>query len=280
MLLGYSSPTMTHPLEKIIFSEETKPFDKLRAVVARLRDPDGGCPWDLEQTHATLTPYVIEEAYEVVEAIAHSPGDLPGELGDLLLQVMLHAQIGSEAASFNIDDVCEKVSSKLIKRHPHVFGDTQAKDSKDVLKNWEQIKQKELKEGKSILDGVPRGMPALLRAQRVSEKAARVGFEWSTLDQIKAKVFEEFKEFSEVCIEGGDTNLIEEEYGDILFAMTQVARRMNMNTENLLHRSTDKFTRRFKEMERRITKPMNEMTLYELDFIWEEVKKSERKPNS
>lgn len=267
---------MAHALDKIIFDEKTPPFERLRAVVARLRDPDGGCPWDLEQTHATLTPYVIEEAYEVVEAIAHAPDELPGELGDLLLQVMLHSQIASESATFNIDDVCEKVSRKLITRHPHVFSDTDAKDSKQVLKNWEQIKQKELKVGKSILDGVPRGMPSLLRAQRVSEKAARVGFEWATLEDIKAKVFEEFSEFAEVCVEGGDPKLIEDEFGDILFAMTQVARRMNMNAEDLLHRSTDKFTRRFKAMELRTKKPMNEMTLEELDTIWEEVKAEER----
>lgn len=268
---------MTHPLDKIIFDEKTTPFEKLRAVVARLRDPNGGCPWDIEQTHTTLTPYVIEEAYEVVEAIAHAPEELPGELGDLLLQVMLHSQIASESNTFTVDDVLEKISAKLIKRHPHVFSDVSAKDSKQVLKNWEQIKQKELKEGKSILDGVPRGMPALLRAQRVSEKAARVGFEWATLDDIKAKVFEEFQEFSEVCVEGGDPVKIEDEFGDILFAMTQVARRMNMNSEDLLHRSTDKFTRRFKEMEKRTKRPLSEMSLTELDTIWEEVKKDERR---
>lgn len=267
---------MTHPLDKKIFAPDTNPFERIKAVVARLRDPDGGCPWDLEQTHQTLTPYVIEEAFEVVEAITGNSADLPTELGDLLLQVLLHAQISSESGGFTIEDICERISAKLIKRHPHVFGDVDAKNSAQVLKNWEQIKQKELTPGKSILDGVPRGMPSLLRAQRVSEKAARVGFEWRTLDDIKAKVFEEFQEFAEACKEERATTKLEDEFGDILFSLTQVARRMHMNAEDMLHRATDKFSRRFKEMEKRINRPISELSLEQLDEVWEAVKKEEK----
>lgn len=269
---------MSHPLDKIIFAKESKPYDRLKAVVARLRDPNGGCPWDLEQNHQSLTPYVIEEAFEVVEAITTSMEDLPLELGDLLLQVFLHSQIASERGAFSMEDVCERVSAKLIKRHPHVFGDVDAKDSGQVLKNWEQIKQKELQPGKSILDGVPRGMPGLLRAQRVSEKAARVGFEWRTFEDIVQKVFEEFSEFSQACKEGESNERLEDELGDIFFALTQVARRMKMNSEDILHHSTDKFARRFKALEKRATKPLNEMTLEEMDAIWEQVKREEKAP--
>lgn len=267
---------MTHPLDSIIFDHGTHPFERLKAVVARLRDPNGGCPWDLEQTHETLTPYVIEEAHEVADAIRSGSEDLPSELGDLLLQVLLHSQIASEAKNFTIEDVCERVCSKLIKRHPHVFGDVDAKNSSQVLKNWEQIKQKELKAGQSILDGVPKGMPALLRAQRVSEKAARVGFEWAALQEIKEKVFEEIREFMDECTEDADPVKVEDEFGDILFALTQVARRMHLNSEDLLHRSTDKFSRRFKKMEIRSPKPLPQMTLSELDTIWEEIKREEK----
>lgn len=267
---------MAHPLDKIIFDTKASAFDRIKAVVARLRDPNGGCPWDLEQTHETLTPYVIEEAHEVVDAIRSGSRELPAELGDLLLQVMLHSQIASEEKRFSIDDVMERASAKMIKRHPHVFGEVDAKSASQVLKNWEQIKQKDLKEGESILDGVPKGMPALLRAQRISEKAARVGFEWATLDEIKEKVYEEIKEFNDECHEGADTKKIEDEFGDILFALTQVARRMNMNAEDLLQRSSDKFTRRFKEMEKRAGRRLSEMTLTELDVIWEEIKAEEK----
>jgi MazG family protein len=268
---------MQHPLDKFIFDKNTHPFERLRAITARLRDPVSGCPWDKEQTHESLTPYIIEEAHEVVEAITTCPEDLVKELGDVLLQVMLHSQIASETNNFTVDDVCEAVSAKLIKRHPHVFGEVTADSSKTVLKNWEQIKQKELKPGASILDGVPRGMPALLRAQRVSEKAARVGFEWSTLQQIKDKVFEEFKEFDETFDQESDSSgAAADELGDIFFALTQVARRMNFNAEDLLQKSTDKFSRRFKAIEKKLPKSLTDYSLEELDRAWEEVKKEEK----
>lgn len=254
-----------------------KPFDKLVAIVAKLRDPNGGCPWDLEQTHQSLKPYVIEEAYEVIDAIDSDSESLKKELGDLLLQVVLHAQVAKDAGTFNIDDIVEILCEKLIKRHPHVFGDNEtggkveAKTTKKVLENWEQIKQKELKKDESILDGVPKGMPALLRAQRVGEKAARVGFEWRETADVKAKVLEEIQEF----LESDTIETNKDEFGDILFALTQLSRRLGLNSEDLLHTSTNKFTRRFKAMEKIVAGKVSDHTLEELDKIWEQVKMEE-----
>lgn len=253
----------------------SKSFDNLLEIVRTLRDPIKGCPWDKEQTHKSLTPYIIEEAHEMVEAIETNQSELPKELGDVLLQVLLHSQIGKDEGNFSIEDVIFKLSEKLITRHPHVFGDTKAETSKKVLENWEQIKQKELKQNESILDGVPKRMPALLRAQRTGEKAARVGFEWDTLEEIKAKVIEEINEFLE--IDPKDKERLEDEFGDVLFALTQVSRRLQLDSEKALHRATDKFTRRFQELERRTDKPLTDYSLSELDQIWEKVKKDERR---
>lgn len=252
-------------------------FLRLVEVVSRLRDPNGGCPWDLEQTHETLTPYIIEEAYEVIEAINEDRSALPKELGDLLLQVVLHAQVATDEGNFSIVEVCEGITQKLITRHPHVFGDVEAKTAGQVLKNWERIKQAELKENESILDGVPKGMPALLRAQRVGEKAARVGFEWNTVDEVKKKVLEEVSEFIE-CSKGKESadDRMKDEFGDILFALTQLSRRLNLQSEDLLHRAIDKFSRRFKEMEKRASKPLSDYLLEELDTIWEDIKRAEK----
>jgi MazG family protein len=255
--------------------EPSKSFENLLEIVRILRDPERGCPWDKEQTHQSLTPYIIEEAHEMVEAIETNENELPNELGDVLLQVLLHSQIAKDEGNFSIDDVIFKLSEKLIVRHPHVFGDTKAEDSKKVLQNWEQIKQRELKQNKSILDGVPKRMPALLRAQRTGEKAARVGFEWDTLDQIKDKVLEEINEFLE--IDPNDKERLEDELGDIYFALTQLSRRLNIDSEKALHRATDKFTRRFQELERRANRPLTDLTLGELDAIWEDIKRDEKR---
>ena len=258
-------------------SHDPTPFLNLLSIVAKLRNPDGGCPWDLEQTHQTLTPYVIEEAYEVVEAIQNSMGELPGELGDLLLQVVLHCQIASEEKRFDIGTVCTLISEKLVRRHPHVFGDTAVDGTKQVLENWEKIKQKELSAGKSILDGVPRGMPALLRSQRIGEKAARVGFDWGTTEEVCDKILEEVREFTEARSKNLSKELIEDEFGDILFSLAQLARKMDLTAEDMLQRATDKFSRRFKEVEKRAGKPLSEFTMEALDAIWDEVKKDEQR---
>lgn len=250
-------------------------FKKLIEVTARLRDPENGCPWDIEQTHQSLKPYVIEEAHEVVEAIDRSPTELAGELGDLLLQVMLHAQIGKDNNTFEITDVIKGITEKMIKRHPHVFGEKKLSTADQVLKNWEQTKQKDLKKDASILDGVPAAMPALLRSQRIGEKAARVGFEWHTVEEVRDKVFEEMNEFLQSINAGTDKSAVEDEFGDILFALTQLARRLKLNSEDLLNRSCNKFIRRFKEIERMSAGRMSEMSLEELDKLWNEVKKRE-----
>lgn len=253
--------------------ENAAAFLKLVDIVAKLRDPVSGCPWDKEQTHESLRPYIIEESYEVIEAIDSNLPELAKELGDVLLQVLLHSQISKDSGGFTIKDVIEHLSTKLVSRHPHVFGDVSAKTSKEVLQNWEQIKQKELKSDQSILDGVPRGMPALLRAQRVGEKAARVGFEWRSVEEVKAKVIEEINEFLEA---NGSSDAMEDEFGDILFALTQLARRIAIDSENALHRSVSKFTNRFKQMEIKAGRPLTEFSLEELDGIWEEIKKIEK----
>ncbi len=252
-------------------------YEELKAIVARLRDPNGGCPWDLEQTHETLRQYLIEETYEVVDAIDHTPDKLKEELGDVVLQIFLHSQIAAEDSRFTMDDVLRAVSAKMVKRHPHVFGDKDVKNSKEVLKNWEQIKKADLAEGVSLLDGVPRGMPALLRAQRVGEKAARVGFEWNTTEEVRDKVIEEIKEFLAECLAPEvSKEKLKDEFGDVLFALCQLARRMDVTSEDLLQKATDKFTRRFKEMERRVG-DVKAKTVQELDQVWEEVKAEEKK---
>lgn len=257
--------------------QQATAFLELVRIVARLRNPVGGCPWDLEQTHESLKQYLIEESYEVLDAIDSDRSKLAEELGDVLLQVALHSQIASEANTFDIGSVADCVAKKMVARHPHVFGDQDAKTSKEVLQNWEMLKQKELPQGKSILDGVPRGMPALLRAQRIGEKAARVGFEWSTTEEVRDKVLEELKEFLEQALAPSiSRDKLEDELGDILFALSQLSRRLNCNSEDLLQRSADKFVRRFKKVEERATPHIKDYTLEQLDAFWNEVKKEEK----
>ena len=270
MTITLTTPDASDPINQAL----AQAFLKLVQVVAALRNPDGGCPWDLEQTHESLKPYLIEEAYEVIDAIDNEKSKLADELGDVLLQVMLHSQIGTEANTFGIQNVLELVSEKLIRRHPHVFADDTATNTKEVLQNWEMRKQKELAIGKSILDGVPRGMPALLRAQRIGDKAARVGFEWNTTAEVRDKVIEEVQEFlTEALTPDIAQERLEDEFGDILFSLTQLARRMGLNSEDMLQRSADKFTRRFKKVEERAQPSMKGYTLEQLDKIWDEVKR-------
>lgn len=255
-----------------------KNFQDLVDIFKKLRDPVKGCPWDLKQTHQSLKQYVIEEAYEVVDAIDKGAEELKKELGDLLLQVMLHSQIGSDEKTFTIDDVIDSLATKLIVRHPHVFGSTEVKDSEEVLKNWEKIKESEKKASESILDGVPNSMPALLRAQRISVKAARVGFEWENLTEIRDKVLEEVEEFAEECVKPEiDKKALADEFGDIFFALVQLARRLDLDAEDLLQQSTNKFSRRFREMEKRAGRPISEMSLEDLDKLWDMIKREEKK---
>jgi MazG family protein len=253
-------------------------FEKLTAVIARLRDPNGGCPWDLEQTHATLKPYLIEEAYETIEAIDRHPEKLPEELGDVLLQVVLHAQVGRDGGAFTIDTVVEGLTQKLISRHPHVFGEAVAKDSKQVLENWEALKKKERPADQSILSGVPTSLPGLLKAQRIGEKVARVGFDWADASGVADKVTEELEEFLEARANDSTATRahLEEELGDLLFSLVQFARKLGLDAEDCLQRGNAKFIGRFKKLETLAGPEMKSLGLERLSELWNRVKDGER----
>ena len=243
-------------------------FSELIKIVARVR---AECPWDKEQTHDSLKSNLIEEAYEVVDAIeSNDPKDMAEELGDLLMQVLLHAEIASETKSFLLDDVITSISEKLVRRHPHVFGDLDVKDTDTVLANWEHIKRLE-KKG-SALNGVPNHMPALAAAKRLQEKASRVGFDWKTLEPVLDKVREEIDE-----LVSAPPECVEDEMGDVLFALANLARFMKMDAEEALRKANDKFRRRFMIVEDKVRDSGREMKSYsleELDVFWEEAKKN------
>lgn len=250
-------------------------FGDYVAVVRKLRKE---CPWDREQTHQSIRHSLIEEAYEVVEAIDHKNLDeLKMELGDLLLHVVLHSIIAEEESAFTIEKVVSESSAKLIRRHPHVFGDTKVRSSDDVKNNWEKIK---LSEGRtSLMDGVPNKMPSLLRAHRLQEKASKVGFDWKRKKDVWKKVVEEIDELHEAEKKRSQDHL-EEEFGDLLFALVNYARFLKVNPESALSKSTRKFTKRFQGIEaeiRRRGKKLEHSTLEEMDAIWNEGKKQEKK---
>ena len=254
-------------------------FAELVKVMARLRAADG-CPWDREQTHASLKPYLLEEAYEALEAIdVGDDGELCKELGDVLLQVVFHAQIAGEEGRFSIDDVARAIVDKLIHRHPHVFGDLEVDGADQVVTNWERIKQEE-RCGKdrqpSVLDGVPKQLPALLRAQRIQGKASRVGFDWDEIAGPLAKVEEEFAELRK-AMEVGSAAEVEEEFGDLLFALVNVGRFLKVAPEDTLRRAVEKFERRFRQVEetaRTQGRDLQEMSMQEMDQIWNQIKKN------
>ncbi|HPU84308.1 MAG TPA: nucleoside triphosphate pyrophosphohydrolase [Candidatus Latescibacteria bacterium] len=255
------------------------PLEELIEVMARLRAP-GGCPWDREQTHESLIPYLVEETYEAVEAIEHKDFDeLKKELGDVLLQVIFHARLAEEAGRWNIHDVAAATVAKLKHRHPHVFGNVSADTPEQVLANWEQIKQRERagSEKESVLDGVPSHLPALRKAKRVQEKVARVGFDWERTEQVVEKVEEEFQEFREACRKK-DRVKTEEELGDVLFALVNLARFLDTDPEDSLRKTVDKFTRRFKYIEAGLAargKLPQDASLAEMDALWDEAKSLE-----
>jgi tetrapyrrole methylase family protein/MazG family protein len=251
-------------------------FDDLLNIMRRLRGP-GGCPWDAEQTHESLTRYLLEETYEVIEAIdAKSPEHLKEELGDLLLQPVFHAAIAEEAGDFDMADIVRTLCDKLVRRHPHVFGDLKISDSDAQVENWERIKKAEKGEERpSALSGVPPHLPALLKAQKITEKASRVGFDWEHADQVFAKVMEELHEFEEAW-EGGDESRMEDELGDLLFAIVNLGRFLSLNPEEALRKTINRFQRRFQYVERNLLskgRKMNETPLADMDRLWEEAKK-------
>lgn len=273
--------------------KNTGGIEKLRRVVAQLRHPEGGCPWDLKQTHVSLKPYMLEEAYEAVEAVDEAastgkPELLREELGDVLLQVVLHSQLAAEAGDFDFDAVCEGIAEKLIRRHPHVFGNTRADDPETVLANWDAIKQAEKGGGKpaSILDGISRSQPALSRALETSRRAVKAGFEWPDFGSLWACVMSEYDEFrkeKDTATPGQPVSpeafgRLELELGDILFATVNLARFCKIDPEVALTRATAKFTRRFQAMERLVRERYGpEYALESLDFetwdaLWNEAK--------
>lgn len=255
-------------------------FNALIAVMARLRDPKSGCPWDLEQTSKTIKRHVIEEAYEVVEAIdSGKPAKLREELGDLLLQVVFHAQLASEEGLFDIHDVSRGIVEKLIRRHPHVFGEVTVSNTDQVLRNWEQIKRGEpgYEDRTSILDGIPADLPALMRALEVSKRVVKVGFEWPSVDQVLDKVEEELEELR-AEIAACDVDRMADELGDLLFTIVNVSRQLKVDPEDALRRMTTRFAARFRRIEdhaRSTGKSIEEMRLDEMESVWQEAKREQ-----
>jgi len=251
-------------------------FSELVDLMARLRAP-GGCPWDREQDHQSLKPYLLEEAYEVLEAIDRGSDEkLCDELGDLLLQIVFHAQIGSEEGQFDIAAVCRGISGKLLNRHPHVFGDAHVRDSDEVIDNWERIKRAEpLNEDRvSILDGVPKALPALQKATKVQKRVAKVGFDWDDHHGPADKVHEELEEV-QAAVESGDPERLVAEIGDLLFAVVNLARRLGVDSEDALHLAVARFGERFRLMEQRAEAEgieMQGLSLAELDRLWDAAK--------
>jgi tetrapyrrole methylase family protein/MazG family protein len=248
-------------------------FEGLTRVVAALRAPDG-CPWDREQTHESLKPHLLEETYETLEAIDRAdPAELREELGDLLLQVLMHSQIASETGAFDIQQVVQHLTEKLIARHPHVFGDAHAETAAQVLKNWDATKRQQ-KGRNSVLDGVPRSMPALARAQEISKRAARVGFEWDSIHGVLDKLQEEETELRQ-AIESGDSGRIASELGDLLFTVVNIARHADIDAEQCLRQMVDRFTVRFQWMESeaaRRNRPLESLSPDEWEDLWQQAK--------
>jgi tetrapyrrole methylase family protein/MazG family protein/ATP diphosphatase len=265
-----------------------RPIDRLLAVMARLRDPEGGCPWDLEQNFATIAPYTIEEAYEVADAIEQNDmAALRDELGDLLLQVVFHARMAEEAGHFAFDDVAEAISDKMISRHPHVFGDHDADTPDDVKVTWEAQKEAERRakaggdgETLSALTGVTAALPALLRAEKLQKRAARVRFDWPEVGQVFDKLDEEVGEIREEIAAGGDPDRLEDEVGDLLFVAVNLARHLKVDPESALRRTNAKFERRFRAIEAELAgrgEKAEDQSLEALEELWQAAKRAEKR---
>lgn len=273
---------MTKTRDDALIHSPNGGIPRLLEIMRALRDPDSGCPWDIEQTFATIAPYTIEEAYEVADAIEREEwGELKGELGDLLFQSVFHAQMAEEAGLFKFDQVADTMSDKMVARHPHVFGDESRDKSADQQVNdWETIKAAERagKEQKGALDGVAVGLPALLRAVKLQKRAARVGFDWPDAGSVIDKIVEELQEL----VEARDTLTqveVEEEFGDLLFVMANLARHLNVEPEAALRAANNKFIRRFEGVEAKLQelgKRPEDSTLEEMDALWDAVKRDER----
>lgn len=251
------------------YVEELK---ELVEVIARLRAPDG-CQWDREQTHSSLRPNMLEEAYEAVDAIDDNDmTHLQEELGDVLLQVLLHAQIAAEEKAFSIEDVARELKEKLIHRHPHVFGNVKVNSTKEILDNWDKLKAEEKRHRKSAMDGISRAQSALMSAQKISKKAVKTGFEWPNENSLYKCIYSEFDEFKE-AVKNNDKEHMEEEFGDILFATVNLARWHKIDAEQALLKANKKFVKRFRKMEELAIKPLEEYSFEEYDNLWKSAKK-------
>jgi tetrapyrrole methylase family protein / MazG family protein len=254
-------------------------FDRLVEIMATLRSP-AGCPWDRAQDSTSLKPYLLEEAYEVLEALEEgTPHKLKDELGDLLFQVIFHAQLARERGDFDAYDILAGTIAKMTRRHPHVFGSASASTPQEALQNWEEIKRQEktATQTTSVLDGVPRQLPSLLRAQRLQDKASRVGFDWQHVEQVWEKMSEELQELR-AAMNQANRAAIEAELGDVLFVLVNLARFLDINPDEALHKTTAKFIRRFQFIERELSrqgKTLKQATLAEMDALWDQAKQQE-----
>ena len=238
--------------DKVFHTLGSTPIARLKSLMARLRDKNNGCPWDMEQTFNTIAPYTIEEAYEVSDAIDNGDmGALKEELGDLLLQIIFHAQMGAEQNEFDFDSICDALVKKMITRHPHVFGSEDHRDANGQTKAWESIKADERKQkgDASVLDGIAAALPALMRADKLQKRAARVGFDWPDTGQVLDKIIEEAGEVIEARENGEPQHRIHEEIGDLIFAVTNLARKLGVDPEHALRDTNKKFTNRFQYIE-------------------------------
>lgn len=253
-------------------------FQKLVDIMALLRSKDG-CPWDKVQTSESIKPYLIEETYEVIEAIdERDPAKMKEELGDLLLQIVFHSQIAKDRGEFDINDVIDKISDKMVSRHPHVFGDAKFETPEEVTKQWQDRKREEGKLKDSALEGVPKELPSLLRAHRLQSRAAKVGFDWAKVEDVFGKLDEELKEFKE-ALEKKDKKEIEDELGDIFFVLVNISRFVGVNAEEALRKTISKFISRFRYIELKAVeqgRQLPDMTLEEMDALWDEAKKGEK----
>lgn len=271
---------LPHDQSDALIADKTAGIERLIELMRRLREPAHGCPWDLEQTFRTIAPYTIEEAYEVADAIERDAIDeLPDELGDLLLQVVYHAQMAAEAGDFSWDDVVSAITDKMLRRHPHVFGDWATEDF--VAGSWEKLKEQErTAKGEvraSVLDGVPAGLPGMTRAVKLQKRAARVGFDWPDISGVLDKIREESAELAEAQA-AADPDAIEDEYADLLFVMANLGRHLCVDPEKALRRVNAKFERRFRAVESALTddgKQLEDASLEEMDALWTRIKTAE-----
>lgn len=250
------------------------PLYQFEEIIATLRG-EGGCPWDRKQTHESLRPYLLEETYEALDAIdSGNLEHLKEELGDILLQIFLHAQIAKEQGLFTIDDVAKGIAHKIVTRHPHVFGDAEVEGAEQVLERWEELKKKEKPERRSILDGIPKHLPALLKAYRVQQRASRVGFDWEGVDDAADKIIEEANELKK-AIASGEHEAMTAEAGDVLFSVVNVLRHIHLNPEEALRKAVAKFIKRFAYVERRAAEmniSLESMNIEEMERLWQESK--------